>query len=275
MVIVNQAERCSICGIASSVMATEMTTHHIQFRSHGGSSKPENLILLCNKCHATCNAEKEGQPAWKIAVTEDYLFVLDNLERVIVKRWFPPPGFDEGLFLQQLEQAPRDLREASIRFRYLSDEALAEVARVLSDITSVTWYCLAQLFREAVMRTPYGDKRGKLEAVAATFDLKRSTAYKYIEALEVIEANEEVHDMDFLPSPDALILIKKASDPGAALTLYVERSVANPNYNTAAFREELGRGVISSLVTPPRYHTVWCEECQRNVPHIRARNPKA
>ena len=39
--------RCQSCGAMSN-----LEVHHQQFRSDGGDDSDENLITLCNKCHA-------------------------------------------------------------------------------------------------------------------------------------------------------------------------------------------------------------------------------
>jgi 5-methylcytosine-specific restriction endonuclease McrA len=38
--------RCQNCGVAS-----ELQIHHIQFRSHLGDDREENLVTLCAACH--------------------------------------------------------------------------------------------------------------------------------------------------------------------------------------------------------------------------------
>ncbi len=39
--------RCQSCGTMSN-----LEVHHKQFRSHSGADSEENLITLCNSCHA-------------------------------------------------------------------------------------------------------------------------------------------------------------------------------------------------------------------------------
>jgi 5-methylcytosine-specific restriction endonuclease McrA len=39
--------RCQKCGRAS-----ELQVHHIQFRSHLGEDREENLVTLCAACHS-------------------------------------------------------------------------------------------------------------------------------------------------------------------------------------------------------------------------------
>lgn len=246
----SQDTRCALCGTYQSVMPGHEEHHWIP-RSLGGT----DVITLCIRCH---NATEGYQP-WKVGVTDDYVFAYDAAGKLIVKRWFAPAGFDEGLFIQQLEDKPAQLRRAAISFRFLSDEALKTAANVLENVSDVTWYCLAHLFREAMLRTPYGNKTEKLEGIAQAFDLKKRAAYKYIAALEVVEEHPElVHDYAQLPSPDALLLIKTAGDVEAAIDLYQDRVTANPNYSATSFREELKRGA-TSLDEPPQHHQ--CPSC--------------
>jgi len=40
--------RCQSCGTM-----TNLEVHHKEFRSHSGHDAEENLITLCNACHAT------------------------------------------------------------------------------------------------------------------------------------------------------------------------------------------------------------------------------
>jgi 5-methylcytosine-specific restriction endonuclease McrA len=38
--------QCQTCGSRSN-----LEVHHLEFRSHGGSNDPKNLIVLCHSCH--------------------------------------------------------------------------------------------------------------------------------------------------------------------------------------------------------------------------------
>jgi 5-methylcytosine-specific restriction endonuclease McrA len=40
--------RCQLCGTMSN-----LEVHHRQFRSHSGNDSEQNLVTLCNKCHAS------------------------------------------------------------------------------------------------------------------------------------------------------------------------------------------------------------------------------
>jgi 5-methylcytosine-specific restriction endonuclease McrA len=55
---------CQICGHKGS-KSNPLTMHHIKFKSHGGSSKPENLVTWCRSCHSSFHkgydAEHKGE----------------------------------------------------------------------------------------------------------------------------------------------------------------------------------------------------------------------
>lgn len=46
-ILLRDDETCQDCGTRSNLQV-----HHCEFRSHGGTNDPENLILLCFRCHA-------------------------------------------------------------------------------------------------------------------------------------------------------------------------------------------------------------------------------
>lgn len=52
-VLERDARRCRWCGTTSGVQL-----HHIDYRSHGGSHDPDNLIALCPEHHAAVHADK-------------------------------------------------------------------------------------------------------------------------------------------------------------------------------------------------------------------------
>lgn len=242
-----QDRSCALCGRAETVMPNP-EAHHMIPRSLGGTE----TILLCVECHQMT----EGSDPLIVGITDDYVFALRKNE-VVVKRWLPRPDFHEGLFIRQLQTTPHNLRQASTLFRFLSDEGLKTVAATMADLEDITWYCLAQLFREAILRSPYGSKKEKLESIAKEFGLKNRQAYKYIAALEVLEERPELGRSALnalLPSPDALLLIKAYGDPEAAIALYVDRITENPSYSSASFRQELAQGNTDSLQAPPQHH---------------------
>jgi 5-methylcytosine-specific restriction endonuclease McrA len=43
--------RCQSCGAMSNI-----EVHHKEFRSHSGDDLEQNLITLCNSCHATVHS---------------------------------------------------------------------------------------------------------------------------------------------------------------------------------------------------------------------------
>ena len=38
--------RCQVCGSMQ-----HLEVHHLEFRSRGGEDDPDNLIVLCSRCH--------------------------------------------------------------------------------------------------------------------------------------------------------------------------------------------------------------------------------
>ena len=47
-VLLRDGWRCQSCGAMSN-----LEVHHKEFRSHSGDDLEQNLITLCNSCHAT------------------------------------------------------------------------------------------------------------------------------------------------------------------------------------------------------------------------------
>jgi 5-methylcytosine-specific restriction endonuclease McrA len=45
--------RCQFCGVMTS-----LEVHHLQFRSHSGKDREENLIVLCRLCHKKIHGER-------------------------------------------------------------------------------------------------------------------------------------------------------------------------------------------------------------------------
>ena len=256
----NQDISCALCGTKSSVMPN-LEAHHMIPRSLGGTE----TITLCVPCH---EATEHPDPRRRLVVgrTDDYVFALLG-GKPVVKRWFPPDGFDEGLFVQQLEAAPENLKRASFQFKYLTDAALEAAASAMKDIMGVSWYCLANLFREAALRQPWGDKQARLLAFAGQFDLRKSQAYKYIEALSIAEEHDLVHKMDSW-SPDALLLLKTAGDVGKAIERYETLADSGP-YTLAQFRADLRADNTDPLAPPPDWCRAPCAECGTVHPHIK------
>lgn len=48
----NSCQKCKAVGV-------KLHVHHIQFKSHGGSDSPDNLISLCKKCHSFIHKESK------------------------------------------------------------------------------------------------------------------------------------------------------------------------------------------------------------------------
>jgi len=57
-VLFRDGHTCQLCKGKSKDKI--LNVHHIVFRSHGGTDKPNNLITLCNTCHSPKNHKKGG-----------------------------------------------------------------------------------------------------------------------------------------------------------------------------------------------------------------------
>lgn len=55
-------QQCQICGDVSPVPFGRLEIHHIIYRCKGGSDKLDNLVTLCELCHAVIH-DHMG-PAW-------------------------------------------------------------------------------------------------------------------------------------------------------------------------------------------------------------------
>src|SRR4030067_1525687 len=55
-------QQCQICGDALPVHYGRLEVHHIDYRCKGGSDELENLVTLCDLCHAVIH-DHMG-PAW-------------------------------------------------------------------------------------------------------------------------------------------------------------------------------------------------------------------
>ncbi len=55
-------EQCQICGDVLPIKYGRLEVHHIDYRCKGGSDQLENLVTLCDLCHAVKH-EHMG-PAW-------------------------------------------------------------------------------------------------------------------------------------------------------------------------------------------------------------------
>ena len=248
---------CAICGTLG-----DPDTHHVVHRSMGGADGP--TLSLCRRCHDNAHPEKQGS-GWTLSLSDDVLYVLDG-DTILVERPLTfPEGWDEGLFIAQLSQAPRQLQDLSAGFRFLSDEGIRAAAEALGELVQVGWVLRARLFRTALLRTPYGGKADKLREIARLFGLERSQAYKEARAIELAEKYEVVHDMDKL-TPDAILLAETSGDPEAAMTLLLDRRVANPAYSMSQFKEELKRDNLDSLNPTPAWCV--CPTCGRR--HVEA-----
>ena len=59
---IRDRQQCQICGTTLPVPFWRLEVHHIVYRSQEGSGNVENLITLCDLCHAVIHAHMG--PAW-------------------------------------------------------------------------------------------------------------------------------------------------------------------------------------------------------------------
>lgn len=59
---IRDRHQCQICGDILPVSFGRLEVHHITFRCHGGTDDAENLITLCDLCHAVLHDHMD--PAW-------------------------------------------------------------------------------------------------------------------------------------------------------------------------------------------------------------------
>ena len=254
----NQDATCGLCGAKQSYMPGHEGHHWIP-RSLGGTE----TILLCVRCH---NATEGSQP-WRIAVTPDGVYTMDHTGTIIATRYTPPPDFDEGAFVANLDAAAPDLERRASWFRWLSDDGLVAAGEALYRLHYTGWVVRARLFETAVSRSPYGTKSQKLKELAKLFSIGGSQAWNEVAALEVLDAHAEVvqHAGQVL-SPDLLVLAGRQPDPEKALELLVDRRAANPHYSRITYAQELKAGKTSDDA-PPAMH-----ECECGHRHIDRRN---
>jgi len=252
----NQAEVCMICG-ASSTYVPEFNDAHTIKRSAGGTE----TVRLCLKCHNDQHAY-----GWKMGHTPDYFFVLDRDDNLLVKRWFPPADFDEGLVVAEIEQGSERLTQLSRYFKFMSDEGIHAIAEALTTLGLREWHAEAKLLQEAKMRTPYGDKRKLVAQLALQwFGMGASTAYRRVQALEIVEQYPELsRSLESLPAPEVIVEAAKAPDPVEALNLYRDRR-ASGRYSLSQFKAELKQENPDAMKPPPEWHL--CPECSQ--PHVR------
>lgn len=58
--------QCQCCGNTRN-----LELHHIVFRSQGGKDQLDNLVTLCNRCHARAHREKEWRKHWERWIKEN------------------------------------------------------------------------------------------------------------------------------------------------------------------------------------------------------------
>jgi len=59
---IRDIQQCQICGKVLPVPFERIEVHHIIYRCNGGSDELENLVTLCDLCHAVVHSHMG--PAW-------------------------------------------------------------------------------------------------------------------------------------------------------------------------------------------------------------------
>ena len=207
-------------------------------------------MLLCIECHS----KTEGFQPWKVGVTPDYVFALDAHDRVIVKRWRRPPGWDQAKVLAAIESGSDALAALATQFRYLDQDGVDQVAEALGKLGRVHWLAIARLIDVVHLSSPYGSKQQAITSVINALGLERRTAYYYREAMKVWDETPVVQSLHDLVSPGHLLTLAKAPDTEAAVVLLTDRLAQDPAYSVADYRREVRAGATSLDPEP-----AWCE----------------
>ncbi len=59
---IRDKQQCQICGDVLPVSYGRLEVHHVVYRCKGGSDELENLVTLCDLCHAVSHSHMG--PAW-------------------------------------------------------------------------------------------------------------------------------------------------------------------------------------------------------------------
>ena len=77
--------RCQICGdnngkIYDSGVIVEAQAHHILYGEKGGSNKPDNMVTLCDQCHAVIHEQRWGEHFGNEGTPENLEEIKQNYE---------------------------------------------------------------------------------------------------------------------------------------------------------------------------------------------------
>lgn len=250
---------CSVCGVASTV--TGIDEHHVVHRSMGGTDGV--TLLLCRRCHNALHPEKVGGPGYTLSLTNDNLYLLDDHGKVLVERpRSTPEGWDEGVFVAGLQNAPQALRQAAIRFRFLSDDGLIAAGEAMASVSHVAWELRGRLFLTALRRTPWGNRDKVLLDVAKQFGIERAQARREAQLIGWLDEHPEVSSrLDELPPVEALRHIVAAESPVEAAELWGDRKAEDASYSIRQFAAEV-KGVERTYCE----HNA-CPVCGAGLPH--------
>ena len=227
------------------------TEHHVLHRSMGGDNSDHNLVRLCPACHAALHAEKFGGETLEIKKDEYGLQVIHkSTGELLFDRATPPKDWNLSLWIAQFRTWPQMLRTAAqAYFKFLPEDAMVEVARILDEFDEENWAAKAKLLQVAMLRIPWGERTEKFEALLTDLAIKKGQGYKLIAALDYWESQLS-HRMETLPAPDVVLLIKAQGDTEKAIGLYERRRAENERYSKAQFEQELKAGSDGSGPAP-------------------------
>jgi len=80
--------QCQICGdrngkIYDSGVIVKAQAHHIIYKEKGGSNKPDNMVTLCDQCHAVIHKQRWREHFGEKGTSEDLEDIKQNYERFL------------------------------------------------------------------------------------------------------------------------------------------------------------------------------------------------
>ncbi len=77
--------QCQICGdrdgkIFDSGVISEAQVHHIRYKNKGGENKPENMVTLCDLCHAVIHKQRWREHFGEKGTPENMEWLKKNYE---------------------------------------------------------------------------------------------------------------------------------------------------------------------------------------------------
>ena len=81
--------RCQICGdrdgkIYDSGVISEAQVHHIVYKNKGGGNKPDNMVTLCDLCHAVIHEQRWKEYFGNKGTSENMDSIKQNYELYLI-----------------------------------------------------------------------------------------------------------------------------------------------------------------------------------------------